>query len=426
MCKVNGVCMFKLDENYLIKGDNLEVMKKLLPYYKNKIKCIYIDPPYNTGSKSFNYNDNFSSLDLIQKYLKVDLNKAKELKKDKFIGSKVWIEFMKERLIIAKEFLREDGIIWVQCDDNEQEYLKVLMDEIFGRSSYETTFYIQVRYEGKTLTEKNNYQKLVENILCYKSKNFKPNKDRTLYSIKNFCFEIQTNETPNKILTLGNKKVEIFFKDNYQITKVKPNINALKETWASGTVLRNNSSRKFFDNFISKRENETGSLYKVYEIGDDGLGYRFFTNKKKENSKRGKFYSGVPINRKQELQKNLSYKENSISNFIDLSDSFGNCKHEGEVLFNAGKKPEKLLKRIIEISSNENDIIMDFFAGSGTTLAVAHKMNRHYIGIEMNDYIESITYKRLMNVINGDQSGISKEVDWKGGGSFNFIKLLEL
>lgn len=303
MCKVNGVCMFKLDENYLIKGDNLEVMKKLLPYYKNKIKCIYIDPPYNTGSKSFNYNDNFSSLDLIQKYLKVDLNKAKELKKDKFIGSKVWIEFMKERLIIAKEFLREDGIIWVQCDDNEQEYLKVLMDEIFGRSSYETTFYIQVRYEGKTLTEKNNYQKLVENILCYKSKNFKPNKDRTLYSIKNFCFEIQTNETPNKILTLGNKKVEIFFKDNYQITKVKPNINALKETWASGTVLRNNSSRKFFDNFISKRENETGSLYKVYEIGDDGLGYRFFTNKKKENSKRGKFYSGVPINRKQELQK---------------------------------------------------------------------------------------------------------------------------
>ncbi|MFP6244478.1 DNA methyltransferase [Helicobacter pylori] len=388
--------------NYLIKGNNLIALHSLKKKFAKQVKCIYIDPPYNTGNDSFNYNDNFNHSS--------------------------WLVFMKNRLEAAREFLSDDGVIFVQCDDNEQAYLKVLMDEIFGRENFEVNYFIQVRYGDKTLAEKNNYQKLIEQILCYKkSTNFIPNKDKENYSIENFVWKIDT-KTPIKTIELKGRIVEIFTEQNYQITKELPNENLLKETWASGTVLTGNASGKFFDEYLSSRVEEDGLkvLYKVHGIGEDGLGYRFFTGPKKIGAKQGKFYSGIPLVRLKEMKEGKSIKYKPIENFIDLSGSFGNCRLEGDASFRAGKKPEALISRILEVSTNENDLVLDFFAGSGTTCAVAHKMKRHYIGIEQMDYIETITKERLKKVIEGEQGGISKKCGFKGGGSFVYAELKEV
>lgn len=388
--------------NYLIKGNNLIALHSLKKKFAKKVKCIYIDPPYNTGNDSFNYNDNFNHSS--------------------------WLVFMKNRLEAAREFLSDDGVIFVQCDDNEQAYLKVLMDEIFGRENFEVNYFIQVRYGDKTLAEKNNYQKLIEQILCYKKNtNFIPNKDKENYSIENFVWKIDT-KTPIKTIELKGRIVEIFTEQNYQITKELPNENLLKETWASGTVLTGNASGKFFDEYLSSRVEEDGLkvLYKVHGIGEDGLGYRFFTGPKKIGAKQGKFYSGIPLVRLKEMKEGKSIKYKPIENFIDLSGSFGNCRLEGDASFRAGKKPEALISRILEISTNENDLVLDFFAGSGTTCAVAHKMKRRYIGIEQMDYIETITKERLKKVIEGEQGGISKKCGFKGGGSFVYAELKEV
>ncbi|GAA7559225.1 site-specific DNA-methyltransferase [Helicobacter pylori] len=388
--------------NYLIKGNNLIALHSLKKKFAKQVKCIYIDPPYNTGNDSFNYNDNFNHSS--------------------------WLVFMKNRLEIAREFLSDDGVIFVQCDDNEQAYLKVLMDEIFGRENFEVNYFIQVRYGDKTLAEKNNYQKLIEQILCYKKNtNFIPNKDKENYSIENFVWKIDT-KTPIKTIELKGRIVEIFTEQNYQITKELPNENLLKETWASGTVLTGNASGKFFDEYLSSRVEEDGLkvLYKVHGIGEDGLGYRFFTGPKKIGAKQGKFYSGIPLVRLKEMKEGKSIKYKLIENFIDLSGSFGNCRLEGDASFRAGKKPERLIKDILEISTNENDLVLDFFAGSGTTCAVAHKMKRRYIGIEQMDYIETITKERLKKVIEGEQGGISKKCGFKGGGSFVYTELKEV
>ncbi|PDW69558.1 DNA methylase [Helicobacter pylori] len=388
--------------NYLIKGNNLIALHSLKKKFAKQVKCIYIDPPYNTGNDSFNYNDNFNHSS--------------------------WLVFMKNRLEAAREFLSDDGVIFVQCDDNEQAYLKVLMDEIFGRENFEVNYFIQVRYGDKTLAEKNNYQKLIEQILCYKKNtNFIPNKDKENYSIENFVWKIDT-KTPIKTIELKGRIVEIFTEQNYQITKELPNENLLKETWASGTVLTGNASGKFFDEYLSSRVEEDGLkvLYKVHGIGEDGLGYRFFTGPKKIGAKQGKFYSGIPLVRLKEMKEGKSIKYKPIENFIDLSGSFGNCRLEGDASFRAGKKPEALISRILEISTNENDLVLDFFAGSGTTCAVAHKMKRRYIGIEQMDYIETITKERLKKVIEGEQGGISKKCDFKGGGSFVYAELKEV
>ena len=389
-----------MQDNMIIKGDNLEVLKSLLPYYTGKVKCIYIDPPYNTGNAFEHYNDN--------------------------LEHSTWLNMMYPRLQLMRELLREDGVIFVQIDDEEQAYLKVIMDEVFGRENFETNFYIQVRYAGKTLAEKNNYQKLIETILCYKKSSlYKPIKKQEDYSLDKFVWDIQTN-TPDKTIELKGRKVEVFFENNYSIIQKDSNISLLKETWASGTVLKNNASGKFFNDYLSKRVAEDGLkvLYKVYGIGEDGLGYRFFTGPKKENATKGKFYSGVPLDRIDELKNGQSIKEKSIENFADYSDSFGNCRLEGNADFRGGKKPEILIETILEMSTQPDDLILDCFLGSGTTVAVAHKMNRRYIGVEIGDHIMTHVVPRMKKVIDGtDQGGISKSVNWTGGGSYRYYEL---
>ena len=190
--------------------------------------------------------------------------------------------------------------------------------------------------------------------------------------------------------------------------------------------MKNNASGKFFDQYIGLRveADGLGCLYKVEGIGEDGLGYRYFTGPKRAGATQGKFYSGVPTVRLQELERGEAKKELVIQNFHDFADAFGNCRHEGGVELRSGKKPEVLLKLIVEMTTNVDDIVLDFFCGTGTTPAVAHKLQRRFIGVEQLDYLDNDDVTRLKNVVNGDPTGISTEIDWQGGGDFIYCELM--
>jgi len=349
---------------------------------------------------------------------------------------------MKNRLGVAKDLLSNDGVIFVQIDDNEQAYLKVLMDEIFGKEKYEITLYVQVRYGQKTLSERSDYQKLIEQIHVYNKGSFEPIKEKEEYTIDKFEWKIIEKNKKPKRLKLGNRDVDVFFPDDYEIKRMEPSIHNLKETWASGSVLTGNASGKFFNDHISKRKAIDGLnvLYKVYGIGEDGLGYRYFTGPKREGATKGKFYSGVPLERKEQLKEGKAFKFKSIFNYYNLADSFGNCRLEGGVELRSGKKPEVLIKKILDMATRKGDLVLDFFIGTGVTCAVAHKMGRQYIGVEQLDYGENSAPIRLKNVIGKanskgklsetiedyDTTGISKSVDWQGGGDFIYCEIKEL
>ena len=394
-----------IKENLLIKGNNLLALHSLKEQFAGKVKLIYIDPPYNTGNDGFVYNDRFNH--------------------------STWLTFMKNRLEIAKEFLQEDGVILVQIDENMGSYLKILLDDesFFGKANMINNFYIQVRYAQKSLNERDDFQKLIETVYAYsKNKsNLKPNKPKEEYSLDKFIYEFKL-ENPSSSLKLGNKEVEIYKEGNWSLKKVDPSIEGFKQTWASGSVLKGNTSGKFFGDHLESRKNIDGikTLYKVYGIGDDGLGYRIFLGPQSPNANKGTFYSKIPLNKREAIESGKGFlQEKPIINFYDMSADFGNIRHEGGVELRSGKKPEKLLNLFMNIFTNQSDIIMDFHLGSGTTAAVAHKTGRQYIGIEQMDYGKNSAVTRLQNVVAGDSTGISKEVNWKGGGDFIYFELAE-
>ena len=288
-----------------------------------------------------------------------------------------------------------------------------------------TTFYIQVRYPNKTLKEDMNFHKEIEQIHIYqKSSAASPNLNTSILGFEKFIYEIKEKELPFSKIEIGGKKVEIFRKGQYEIKKNIGSRYGLKEIWATGTILDGNSSGRFFRDYLTGRylQDGYGVLYKVYGIGDDIFDYRYFTGPQREGATKGKYYQGVPID-KFELEKNT--RTLPIENFYDFAANFGNCRHEGNVDFRSGKKPEILIKTILKHFSNEGDLVLDSFLGSGTTVAVAHKMKRRYIGIEMGEQAITHVVPRLQKVIEGEQGGISKSVNWQGGGSFNFYKLGE-
>lgn len=396
-------------DNLIIKGNNLLAIASLLKKYEGKVKCIYIDPPYNTGKKnSFGYNDKFNHSS--------------------------WLTFMKNRIEIAKKLLTPDGVLLVQCDDKEQAYLKVLCDEIFLPEQFITSFFVQVRFTNKTLAEDSALHKVVETIHVYARNhdNFKINKIKEEYSIEKFCWKI-TETGDFETITVGGKTVDIFKEGNYIIEKVEPTFNALKETWATGSLIRQGgTAAEFLSKYLIDRKKEDGLkvLYKVHNMGEDGLGFRYILGPQKETAFRGKFYSGIPTSIKNGVISGEYSKEmpvpNLLYNFLTFEGEFGNCRNEGGVDIEGGKKPEQLIRFLLDYFSNENDIVLDFFGGSGSTYATAHKMNRKYIGIEQMDYIEDYIVTRLNNVIKGDSTGISKEMNWQGGGSFVYCELAKL
>ena len=388
-------------DNLIIKGNNLVALHSLKKRFAGKVKLIFIDPPYNTGSDSFGYNDSFNH--------------------------STWLTFMKNRLEVARELLSKEGAIYVSIDDKEQAYLRVLMDEIFGKENFLTQFNFQVRYADKAIaTETMSFKPLIEYTLMYAkdATQFEAIQPTVPYTDDKFMWQIQELESGRMEEIAGNK-VEIFEKGQWSLKEVEPNMNALKETWISGSIYSKMSYGQVYQSIVEPRVDidGNGALYKIYGRGDDGLGYRYYTNPQKAGASRGKMFSGMPLERKEQILNGEAVKLLPIVNFADFAGDYGNIRHEGGVALNSGKKPEKLLKTLLDYTTREGDIILDFFGGSGSTAATAHKMKRQYISIEQMDYIEDKIVTRLNNVIRGDSTGVSKDVNWQGGGSFVYAEL---
>ncbi|GAA7354406.1 hypothetical protein HpCK71_07240 [Helicobacter pylori] len=363
--------------NYLIKGNNLIALHSLKKKFAKQVKCIYIDPPYNTGNDSFNYNDNFNHSS--------------------------WLVFMKNRLEVAREFLSDDGVIFVQCDDNEQAYLKVLMDEIFGRENFIACFVWE-----KTSNSLSRIRIKTEYILCYEQTKF------GLIFNGDMAEEGQDFPILNEVnvkRTLQFPPNSIYFKTFKGVIKptkfnkmeLIDDLRIVNKT--NSNMVRINAKFKWTQNKLDDEIKEGTT----FVIKSDEFSMRYIRKGDREVKVSNVFNAecGVTTN---------------IKATSEIKVLFANSNTD---LFST-PKPEALISRILEVSTNENDLVLDFFAGSGTTCAVAHKMKRRYIGIEQMDYIETITKERLKKVIEGEQGGISKKCDFKGGGSFVYAELKEV
>lgn len=303
---------------------------------------------------------------------------------------------MKNRLEVAREFLRDDGVIFVQCDDNEQAYLKVLMDEIFGRENFVACFVWRKKYGGGKGA--NLFVDTHEYILCYS---------------KHKCNIVFNPLKRNK------KQIEIFkLEDEYIQERGKYYIRPLK----SGLDERKTliypiecPDGSFIEtqwicakDTFEKLKNEGRIVFKLLKDNTYNVYKKFYENDMEGILQESIIYDlAYNADAKLEIKKLFNIQEGRNTPF-------------------SSPKPEALLQRIIELTTSQNDLVMDFFAGSGTTLAVAHKMKRKWIGIEQMDYIENITKQRLKKVVEGEQGGISKAVEWSGGGSFVYAELMPL
>lgn len=381
---------FKDKDNLLIKGNNLIALHCLKEHLKgDKAKLIYIDPPYNTGNDSFNYNDKFNH--------------------------STWLVFMKNRLEIARELLRDDGVIFVQCDDNEQAYLKVLMDEIFGRENFVATI---CRVATKRVKgDAKNINKIHDYIHIYAKQ------------IQNFTIQhIQKKYDENSIYELSDEFVK---ERGKHLLRPLDNGN-LGYTNKLDYIIEAPNGEKICagGDFNARQQRLNGNFNKKdwsFRWSEEkfkwGLQNGFIVFKETNGKQRVYFKIYQFVNN--ELNQ-IERTDKILSVFDEMFNNKGTTEiknlYENNIF--AYPKPEALLQRIIEISTKENDLVIDFFAGSGTTLAVAHKMKRRYIGIEQMDYIESITKERLKKVIDGEQGGISKACEWNGGGgSFIYLEL---
>lgn len=360
-------------DNLIIQGDNLQALKALLPLYGGQVKCIFIDPPYNTQSAFEHYDDKLEHAQ--------------------------WLSMMYPRLQLLKDLLSEDGSIWITLDDNESHYLKVMCDEIFGRANFVANVVWQKVYSQRM--DAKMFSSDHDNILVYR---------------KSEVFNV----------------IKIFIEQNLK------QFNSFDE--ATGKYYRKRSLRKEGSN--SRREDRPNLWYGI-EAPDGTLVYpirpstntegnwRWSKDTYQENLKLGlvefsKKNGQWDIFVKQFAEENPSRPPSTVW----LNEEVGNnheAKNEAKA-FNSDDtfstpKPERLIQRILHISTNENDLVLDSFLGSGTTCAVAQKMNRRYIGIEMGEHARTHVIPRLQQVINGEQGGISKTVGWQGGGGFSFYTL---
>ena len=353
-------------DNLIIKGNNLIALHSLKKRYAGKVKLIYIDPPYNTGKDSFNYNDHFNH--------------------------STWLTFIKNRLEAAWNLLADDGTIWISIDDYETHYLKVLADTIFGRENFLNEVIWQRAYAPVNL-----------------KKTFSRSHDTILVYAKNNSSEKELNKLP---------------RDEEANSRYKNPDNDSRGVWQSDNLSVGPAVESNIYEII------TPSGRSVFP--PEGYSWRLNKERFKEYLNDNRIWFGEDGNNVPRIKRFLSeVKDGVVAQTLWTYKEVGHnqdAKKEIKNLFDGQAafgtpKPEKLIQRIIQLGSEEGDLILDFFMGSGTTQAVAHKMNRQYIGIEQMDYIETVSVERLKKVIAGEQGGISKDVEWQGGGSFVYCEL---
>ena len=380
------ISVFEDTDGLLIKGNNLLVLYSLIPRYENKIKLMYWDVLYNTDNDQIPYNDSF--------------------KHD------IWLVMMKDRLEVAKTLLTNNGVICIQCDKNEDAYLKVLCDEIFGRNNYITTIAV------RTSTPSGNKTSW---------------KDRTIIKTKDSIL-IYAKNTPIKVNPQYIAKAKwdthygsFMVKDENGTLQVVP----LKEKLIEENIIRPKETitEKHIDN----------PDFKTYCLEHASQIFRMAPSMPKDIKKHSKEHPSEVIpytdtNGNQQFAYNgnrMVFLNNAVKDINGTEEmaellcdiwtdiDFQNTQNEGGAAsLPSGKKPEALLRRIISLFTEPGDIVLDAYLGSGTTAAVAHKMGRKYIGIEQLDKHIAMAIQRVTDVIHGEESGISKIVDWKGGGSF--------
>ncbi|MBC1851172.1 site-specific DNA-methyltransferase [Listeria seeligeri] len=353
-------------ENMLIHGDNLLALKALESKYTGKVKCVYIDPPYNTGSAFEHYDDN--------------------------VEHSQWLNLIKPRLEILRNLLSDDGSIWISIDDDEGHYLKVLCDEIFGRNNFVNTVIWEKKYspqnDAKWLSDSHDF------ILVYA-------KDKQTWR-------------PN-LLPRGDKQNKYYKYDD----------GDGRGLWRSDNVLVKSFSQSGVFPIVNPN---TGKEYYPAE----GSCYRFNRETAQRYLAENRFYFGKDGKGAPQLKRYLSEVKQGVTALTiwkreDVSDN-QEAKKEVKV-FNSGSvfatpKPERLIERIIMLASNEGDLVLDSFLGSGTTAAVALKMKRRFISVELGNHAYTHCKVRLDKVISGeDKGGISKSLNWQGGGGYKFYEL---
>ena len=359
-------------ENMLIQGDNLEALKALLPYYAGQVKCIYIDPPYNTRSAFEHYDDN--------------------------LEHSIWLSTMYPRLEMLRDLLADDGSIWVSIDDNEGHYLKVVMDEVFGRNNFVANVIWKKRYapSNDALWLSDNH----DHILLYA-------KSKIVWR----PYKLPRTEEQNKLYSNpDNDPRGLWMSDNYTSAKSaeeRPNLYYPITNPNTGEVILPKRSRVWaFNQETHLRHIQENLIY----WGKDGKNStprlkKFITNLRKDGRVSETIWEYEEVGHTQEARREILA--------LEPDNPF------------TTPKPERLLSRVLQLATRENDIVLDSFLGSGTTAAVAHKMGRRYIGIEMGEHAITHCVPRLKKVVDGEQGGISKDVNWLGGGGFHFYRLGE-
>ena len=411
-------------ENMLIHGDNLLALKALQQDYAGKIKCIYIDPPYNINAANPHYND--------------DLPHSE------------WLTLMKYRLENLRKLLSNDGVIFVQIDDEEQAYLKIMMDEIFGRYNYLSTITVKMKNIAGASGggEDKRLKKNIEFILVY-AKNYDEFKwikgaysYNELYDVVKYYKENEISWKYTSVLYDRGQKIYIDSTVDGSGNEIKifkrenPKFYSVNKIAKMEGISEKDVYYKYIDSIFTtampQSSIRTRVLNKVNEIGldTDLISIEYIPVRGKNKGKvYEQFYKGDKL-RLLTWLKDVVEKVDGKLLKKDLQGTYwdginlNNLSKEGGVVFPNSKKPEALIQRILEISTEEGDIVLDSFLGSGTTAAVAHKMGRRWIGIELGQHCYTHCKPRLQKVIDGiDQGGISKVVNWKGGGGFKFYEL---
>ena len=411
-----------ITDNLIIRGNNLLALDSLKQEFKGKVKLIYIDPPYyfteNKHNDSFAYNTNFK------------------------LSS--WLTFMRNRLLIAKDLLNPVGSIFVQIDDDGQAYLKVLMDNIF-KNQFLNTIIVKAKATSGASGggEDKKIKKNTEYIHVYKaSKSFDKFKDQfVVVDLKNYRDKLKIEgksfSYTNVLLDEGERSYFSSTKDGRgDEIKIFKHINYEIKTVNQVAEIENISVEDVYNKYITKiftTENaQTSIRNRLLDATDNDDTFYTIENIPISGKNKGSVTNVSFIGRTKRLVSYLHHscliENKKILKKLKLGTlwddmSWSSVSSEGGVKLKNGKKPEDLLKRIIQMSTSKNDIVLDFHLGSGTTCAVAHKMGRQYIGIEQLDYGKNDSVQRLQNVIDGELSGISKTANWKGGGSFTYLEL---
>lgn len=360
----------KNSQNMLIKGDNLLALKALEQDYAGKVKCIFIDPPYNTGSAFEHYDDG--------------------------LEHSLWLGLMRDRLNILKNLLAEDGVFWITLDDNEAHYLKVMADEVFGRNNFVANIVWQKKYSKQN-----------------DAKWFSTSHDHIFVYAKN-----KNMWKPNKIM-----------RNESQLKGYKNPDNDPKGLWQSVVYTCSKTRHERPNLYYPIIHPKTGE--EIYPSETRVWGYD--KNRHEEHIKEGKIWWG--LNDEKDKPRLKSYLKDVGKGLVpdtlwlrsDVGDN-QDAKREARA-FNqsntfATPKPEKLISNILEISTQKGDLILDSFLGSGTTAAVAHKMNRRWIGIEMGEHCDTHCLPRLKKVMDGqDPGGVTSTANWEGGGGFKYYSL---